>query len=148
MVWRHCNWRDQFRERIQERLHGGDVRAKQEVKRITRHGERRIERTGQPAAGDDAHPWPQGQLGEESAPSKPEILEKETIRKKESMGFSWDKLSSKVHQETRCTHLDFFCLAQSWAWEYHKAHSSRNFWMITWWIIIFKFLCVFNSYLQ
>ena len=29
---------------------------KQEVKRITRPGERRIERTGQPAAGDDAHP--------------------------------------------------------------------------------------------
>ena len=56
MVGRHWNWKDQFRERIQERLHGRDVRANQEVKHITRHGERRIEITGQPAAGDDAHP--------------------------------------------------------------------------------------------
>lgn len=53
---RHWNWKDQFRERIQEGLHGGGVRANQEVKHITRHGERRIDRTGQPADGDDAHP--------------------------------------------------------------------------------------------
>lgn len=31
------------------------VRANQEVKHITRHGER-IDKTGQPADGDDAHP--------------------------------------------------------------------------------------------
>lgn len=51
--------------------------------------------------GQCLHPWLHKNCwGEEVPGSEPEILEKETTRQR-SQWISWDKLSSKVHQETQ-----------------------------------------------
>ena len=47
------SWGDQFREGTHEALGGGDGGTTQGVRHITRHGERRIDRTGQPTELED-----------------------------------------------------------------------------------------------